>query len=96
MKKTNWFKIFVRLWIGLTSLAAFIGGWIFLGHSGKPVSAASLNAQDAAGQVQSLQPLPTLEPLPSLDSGSTVQQFSNQPSFQQNFNFTPRFRTRGS
>ena len=63
------FRIFLKIWIVLGSLAAFLGGWVMLGHSGKPVS--SVQAADPnANSTSQLAPLPTLAPLPSLSSGS--------------------------
>jgi hypothetical protein len=86
--KNNAFRWFIRAWIGLTTLAAFIFGWIFLGHSGKPVSAGVQTS--LPGEVA---PLPTLAPLPSLNDGSFAQPSAQQPSIQ----FArPMFRTRGS
>lgn len=104
--KNNPFKLFLRFWIGLTSIGAFIASWIVLGHTGKPVAANAIGAavsgtpaQDASQSTQQLAPLPTLAPLPSLDGGSTqtqLQPLPQQQFSQSQFNFTPRFRTRGS
>jgi hypothetical protein len=87
--KNNWFRWLIRTWIGLISLAAFLFGWIFLGHSGKPVDASSQNVPPG-----NVVPLPTLAPLPSLNDGSFTQPLpQQQPSIQ----FArPMFRTRGS
>lgn len=91
--KKNWFRFFLRIWIAITSLVGFVGGWIFLGHSGKP---AAITTAAAASSNAAISPLPTLAPLPSLDdlnAGSTG--FQQLP--QQTFTFSaPRFRTRGS
>src|SRR5512133_3141694 len=102
MKNTG-FRLFLRVWVALASLGAFIGGWVFLGHSGKPVSASLLNTQpgDSGAQNQQLAPLPTLAPLPSLDksaAGNRSNNFGLQPAQQQPaFQFAqPRLRTRGS
>jgi hypothetical protein len=89
--KNNVFRWLIRAWIGLVSLAAFLFGWMFLGHSGKPVSAGAQNIP--AGEVV---PLPTLAPLPPLNDGSSISQ---QPSQQQQplIQFArPMLRTRGS
>lgn len=96
MKNTG-FRLFLRVWVALASLGAFIGGWAFLGHSGKPVSASSNSVQpgDSGAQTQQLAPLPTLVPLSSLNNSSTGS--SIQPVQQPAFQFAqPRFRTRGS
>lgn len=90
--KSNRFKWFIRLWLGVASLAAFISGWLFLGHSGKPVDAAGAGANAAQPQIA---PLPTLAPLPSINSrsGSAMQPFTQLPVQQ----FArPVFRSRGS
>ncbi len=91
-------KLGLRVWIGLTSVAAFLFGWMFLAHSPKPAVAASQNAPLPQVQQMQLTPLPTLAPLGSLpsqnNSGQSIQQF---PTFPQNSqSFTPRLRTRGS
>lgn len=103
MKKTG-FKLFLRFWIALSSITAFIASWIVLGHTGKPVAADAIggaisgsSAQDASQSTQQLAPLPTLAPLPSFDGGSTQVQPLPQQFTQPNLNFSqPRFRTRGS
>lgn len=85
------FRIFLKIWIVLGSLAAFVGGWVMLGHSGKPV-AAQASDSNGAGQ---LAPLPTLAPLSTLGSGSQgLQSLGQQPSSSSTFR--PRLRTRGS
>jgi hypothetical protein len=90
------FRFFLKIWIVLGSLAAFLGGWIMLGHSGKPVTDVQAADPNAASQ---LAPLPTLAPLPSLSSGSTssqgLQPLAQQPSSGSS-TFRPRLRTRGS
>lgn len=103
MKNNTWFRILLRVWIAMTSVAAFIGGWAFFGHSGKPVSAsdAILNPDpQVAGPVQ-VTPLPTLAPLPTFNGqAANIQPLPqqqlpqvSQPSFQFS---QPRLRSRGS
>jgi hypothetical protein len=83
-------RFLYRGWIGLTSLAVFIGGWAILSHSGKPAASGAL-LNNSAGE---LAPLPTLAPLPQLDNGSSIRVLPQQsPSVQFS---QPRFRTRGS
>lgn len=86
--KITWFRTLIKIWIALTSLAAFLAGWILLGHSGKPVSAS------AASQPAQIAPLPTLAPIAPLDSNSTGLQ--PMPAQQPSFQFLPRMRTMGS
>jgi hypothetical protein len=50
-------KITIRIWIALTSLAAFAAGWAALAHSPKP-------NQFKASQVSAI---PALPPVPSLN-----------------------------
>ena len=88
--KTDFFKWFLRGWIAVVSAAAFVTGWLFLGHAAKPVSTVDA----AVGPQPQLTPLPTLVPLTSDNrSGSTLQPFSQRavPQFSQ-----PMFRSRGS
>jgi hypothetical protein len=83
-------RFLYRGWIGITSLAVFIGGWAILGHVGKP-AASGTTVDNTAGAVA---PLPTLAPLPQLDNGSSIRVLPQQsPSVQFS---QPRFRTRGS
>lgn len=70
----------MRIWIALTSLVSFLGGWILFSHAGKPAPLFNSSAQptpdattDRTSSTTSsttnlvLQPLPTLAPIPSLD-----------------------------
>lgn len=84
------FKMSLRVWIAVSSVVGFIGGWALLAHAPKPVQASQLSPST---QVE-LAPLPTLAPLPSLSSqGNTLQQL---PSFSQPRASFPRLRTGGS
>ena len=80
----KWFPHGVRLVIASGSVAAFLGGWIMLGHASKPVDAS---AQPAPVQYSAPAPLPNarrspgLQPLPQ-PRNSTVP--------------LPRLRTRSS
>ena len=93
-------KIGLRVWIAMTSLLSFLGGWAILSHSGKPAplfstSGASIAAAAAATSDGALTPdptanltLPTLQPLPSLDdlasSNTTVQALPALPNLAAN------------
>ncbi len=97
--KTKAFQTLLKVWITIASVAAFLFGWIVLGHSGKPVAANSgTTTTDPSTNAPSYTTLPTLPPLPNLgtsSSGSSLQalpQTQSQPSTS----FLPRFRTRGS
>lgn len=81
-------KLGLRLWIAMSSVAGFLGGWALLAHSPKP-------AQLVQNQpVVESTPLPTLAPLPSFNQRS--QGFQQLPSLSQNRGFKPRLRTGGS
>jgi hypothetical protein len=84
------FRKVLRYWIAVASMVSFLGGWIILAHSPKPVQAVTI--QQAA--------LPNLPPIQAF--GSNVN--NNGPSFFSNnapanpqFNSgMPILRTRGS
>lgn len=98
--KTKPFQTLLKVWITVASLAAFLFGWIVLGHSGKPVTSASAGSTTSSTTNLSSQlaPLPTLAPLAPLGSSTGLQSLPQvQTQVQQPAsNFTPRFRTRGS
>jgi hypothetical protein len=90
----KFFKHGLRLMITGGSVAGFLGGWVLLSHSPKPVPAGS--ASSAAAVEPLATELPTLAPLPSLDNGnfSPLQPLPSLP--QASFQRMPRFRTGGS
>lgn len=80
------YKIALRVWILITSLVGFLGGWVMLAHAQKPAPLEP-PAQMSA-------PLPTLAPLPPLPDGSQqLQPIQPLPLMQ---SFLPRLRTGGS
>lgn len=84
-----------RLWITMTSVAGFLGGWAILAHAPKPAPLLSIPAasvQESTGS--DLAPLPTLALVPSLDNLSQLQALPSAPQIIQRQ--MPRFRTRGS
>ena len=95
------FRKVLRYWIAIASIFSFLGGWVILAHSPKPVQPQSNSVQPAA------QPgLPALATLPPIQAyGSTSNNgltfFSNnaQANAQVNTQSTspmPLLRTRGS
>ncbi len=74
----RFFKASLRTLIMLASTFSFLGGWILLAHSLKPISSSSSSASSAIVLGIAATPLPTLAPLP----GSDVQQQTQ--SVQQN------------
>ena len=97
--KTKAFQTLLKIWITVASLAAFLFGWIVLGHSGKPVAAnTSATTLDPAANTASYSTLPTLPPLPTLsnNSSSNTLQALPQVQSQPSTSFLPRLRTRGS
>ncbi len=88
-------KLGLHIWIAVTSIFSFLGGWADFSHSAKP--AAILPGLNASAQAQSAQ---ALAPIPSLDSlmaTSSKNQASLQPlpSLQLSANSTA-LRTHGS
>ena len=82
------FKTGFRVWIAISSLIGFMGGWALLAHSPKPVQASQ------PAPIITTAPLPTLEPIPSLRSSNrNVQPIRPIPQIQMGF---PRLRTGGS
>ena len=98
--KTKAFQTLLKAWITIASVAAFLFGWIVLGHSGKPVNANTVSTTlDTSSTTSSVSALPTLPPLPTLGTSSSnsntlqaLPQIQSQPSTS----FLPRLRTRGS
>ncbi len=84
--KNSWFRTVIKIWIVLTSAVAFVAGWIMLGHSNKPVTAAA----SQSGSGAQVAPLPTLAPLGN--NNFSLQPLQSSPSSA----FAPRMRTRGS
>ena len=103
------FKIGLRIWILITSVLSFLTGWVMLAHAGKPASlfqqSQTQPSQDPTSGQTANPPtplaMPTLiAPIP-LDSGSSASNINLQPLpalpvIQQQQNFMPSFRTRGS
>jgi hypothetical protein len=82
------YKLGLRLWISLSSVVGFFGGWALLAHSPKPAP-----PEPQPAQVE-LAPLPTLPPIPSLsDRNRGIQQLPDLPPVSMN---TPRLRSGGS
>lgn len=89
-------KVFLRVWITATSLAAFGLGWAVLAHSPKPAPLLSSQPAAASWSASQLPPIPSLAQLqtggPSISSGITGS-LSMAPSADFN---PPPIRTRGS
>jgi hypothetical protein len=89
-------KLGLRVWILITSLVSFLGGWALLSHAGKP---APLGSQMQTAPSSSFAPIPTLPAVPSIDSmTSGSANLQPLPSLQLNTSqsFFPRMRTGGS
>ena len=92
------FKLGLRIWIGLTALMSFLGGWALFSHSNKPAPLQTGAAQQNLPAAQ-LAPLPTLAPLPSLNdpSATGLQPLPSFSSIQQApLVSLPSLRTSGS
>jgi len=89
-------KVFLRLWVAATSLAALLFGWAVLAHAPKP--APLLRAQPVSGSMPAVQlpAIPSLQQLqansPSTSSGFSLS-YSPAPSTSAS---PPRLRTMGS
>ena len=55
------FRKFLRYWIGLASVVTFLGGWVILAHSPKPVQPGATSLVQSAA-------LPTLPALPAIQA----------------------------
>lgn len=87
------YRNFLRIWLAITSVLSFIGGWIILAHSLKPV-----NPTPAKG-TNELAPLPTLPPIQTFgtnnNNGGGFGLFSSPNNRSSGFGF-PTMRTGGS
>ena len=85
------FRKILRYWIGIASLLSFLGGWVILAHSPKPVQAVT---------VQPSVTLPNLPPIQAYGNGGNnngLNFFSNSaPTNPQPSSGMPLLRTRGS
>ncbi len=69
------FKFGLRLWIGITSLFGFLGGWVLIAHSPKPVSVAR---STTVAPLALPAALPTLAPMQDF-TGSRGSTLPNLP-----------------
>jgi len=84
----NNFKIGLRVWIAISSMVGFLGGWALLAHSPKPAQPTQ-----PAAVVQQVD-LPPLPPMPSFNMQNT--NFQPLPVVPQTNFSLPRLRTGGS
>ncbi len=89
------FKLGLRIWIAVTSILSFLGGWMLFSHAGKPaplIPSQPSNSQPSQFVMPNLPPVPALDQLTSSSSSSALQPLPSiqlpAPSFG--------FRTRGS
>ncbi len=88
------YKNFLRIWFAITSVLSFLGGWIILAHSPKPVQPTAKSTNNVAPQqnTSSIQ----IFPVPNSNSGGGFGSFlSPQNNNSQGFGF-PSIRTGGS
>jgi hypothetical protein len=90
-------KLGLRIWIAITSIISFLGGWMLFSHAGKP--APLITAQPSTSQ-SSQMVMPTLPPVPSIEqltNGSSNGGSALQPLPSIQFSAPSiGFRTRGS
>ena len=97
-------KTGLRIWIAITSVLSFLGGWVLLSHAPKPAPLIpSTSSSSQAAAVASPAQLPTLAPLPPITTFSdmttgtaNLQPLPSTPQINLQQSFAPRFRTRGS
>jgi len=77
----NIFKIALRVWFTVTSLAGFLGGWILLAHSPKPKPLTLSTSNSAATSSLTLPPIPSLDSLIGGSNPNNAQQFFQSQSF---------------
>jgi hypothetical protein len=90
------FRKILRYWIAIASVLSFLGGWVILAHSPKPVQQQAASVVPAA--------LPTLPPIQAYGSTNNngIPFFSNQAPANppatniQPSQAMPMLRTRGS
>ena len=97
------FRKILRYWIGIASVLSFLGGWVILAHSPKPVQ---FQSSSSAIQPSALPTLPTLPPIQAygatsnngLTFFSTPAPSNNVQPIQpvQPSQVVPLLRTRGS
>jgi hypothetical protein len=75
------YKTFLHFWITIASLLSFLGGWVLLAHSKKPLQPIQ-SGQTAAVDIA---PLPTLPPIQFFNGGA----FSDTNNFTVNNNPAP-------
>ena len=91
----KFFKLTLRAWITVTSLAGFLFGWVFLAHSPKPIDKTVGTTASTTTTASDLAPVPSLESLVGQSAGQQVNiQVSNNSPFTRSF--SPRMRTAGS
>jgi hypothetical protein len=88
------FRKLLRYWIGIASVLSFLGGWVILAHSPKPVQSTPSSAAQSVA-------LPTLPPIQAYGGGvnnNGLNFFSNNnsQSSPQPSSSVPMLRTRGS
>ena len=81
----------LRYWIAIASVFSFLGGWIILAHSPKPVQTTTTQPANAQLTV-----LPTLAPLPAFNSGVNNNGLNSTSNNSQINSGMPLLRTRGS
>jgi hypothetical protein len=87
------FKKVLRYWIAIASVLSFLGGWVILAHSPKPVQSQPASVQSVA--------LPNLPPIQAYGSnvnnnGLNFFSNNNSQSSPQPSTSVPMLRTRGS
>jgi hypothetical protein len=84
------FRKILRYWIAIASMLSFLGGWVILAHSPKPVQPQSVTVQSSL----------SLPPIQAFDSNANNNGLgffpNNSGANSQPSAGIPRLRTRGS
>lgn len=81
----------LKIWLTISSLVGFVGGWVFLSHTVDPNSVTSIGNTKIT--MPDFQEIPSVNGLNQNTGIGDVQTFSINPSQP---SFTPQLRTGGS
>jgi len=91
----KFFRKLLRYWIAIASTLSFLGGWVILAHSPKPVQPQAVTVQ-AATALPALPDLPAIQAYGSDSNNNTLGIPSTNTLPNQSGNSMPRLRTRAS
>ncbi len=86
-------KLALHIWIAVTSVLSFVGGWVVFSHSTRPAVLIPSLATTSAQTASALAPIPSLDSLVTSSSRTSLQPL---PSLQLSSSNNPTLVTRGS